>query len=58
MIRSYLIDNNSHSILEFRSKKKLKEYAKTNNIKIKPSPLSDNSYYTESYIILPTGYKD
>ncbi len=54
----YLIDNNAHEMLRFKSLAALKRYAKEHYMKIKRSPMDDHCFYTESYIILPTGYND
>jgi len=54
----YLIDNNSQEMLTFKTLKDLKSYAKEHGLKIKRSPLIDHCFYTESYVVLPTGYKD
>ena len=58
MIKCYLVDNNSHALLKFKSKKALKEYAKKEKIKVKSSPFSENSYYIEDYVVLPTEFRD
>jgi hypothetical protein len=57
----YLIENNAHIVMSFDTLKKLKEYAKQHNLKIKKSwacDWGDPTYYTESYEILPTGEAD
>jgi len=53
----FLIENSSQIMLRFKSLKALKEYAKQHNLKIKKS-WSENTYYTESHVILPTGEID
>ena len=56
-IKSILIENNSHTVLEFDSIRQLKKWAKEHGWKIRRSWASDWSeyevYYTESYVILP-----
>jgi len=54
-MKAYLIENNSHKILEFDSIKKLKEWAKKSGWKIKRC-YENNWFYTESYVILPTNF--
>ncbi|RLG33242.1 hypothetical protein DRN97_05590 [Methanosarcinales archaeon] len=54
----YLIDNNVHEMFKFRSLAALKRYAKEHDMRIKRSPIDDHCFYTESYVILPTGYLD
>ena len=54
----FLIENNSHKVLQFLTYKSLKLWAKENGFKIKKSPMSDRWYYTEAHIYLPTGFKD
>ena len=53
-----LIENNSHQVFTFPSLKKLKEFAKENGYRIKRSPTHDRTFYTESYVYLPTGWLD
>jgi len=54
----FLIENNSQKIFEFKTKKELREFAKKHNLKIKKSPISNFTYYTEGYVELPTGFSD
>lgn len=50
----YLIENDAHVVLEFPSVKKMREWAKKHGYKVRKSPLSENWYYTEATVILPT----
>jgi len=52
-VKCYLINNNSHSVEEFKSKKEFKEYIKQKGLKVKKCDLSENWYYTESYQYIP-----
>jgi hypothetical protein len=57
----YLIENNSHVVLVFDTLEELKEYAKRHKLEIKKSWSYNwgvDTYYTESYEILPTGEID
>jgi hypothetical protein len=55
----FLIENSSQIMLRFKSLKALKEYAKQHNLKIKKSwDWNGTTYYTESYVTLPTGEID
>ena len=54
----FLIENNSQTMFIFRTLRELKEFARENGLHIKKSPTYPRAYYTESYVILPTGYKD
>ena len=56
--RWYLIDNFSHTMDKFDSKRRLKEFAKERGFIIKKSPTHDRTYYTKDYTYLPTGFKD
>ncbi len=49
----YLIENNSHEVLTFSSKEKLRQYAMQKNLEIRKSPIDEHCYYTESVEILP-----
>jgi len=53
----FLIENNSQKIYVFDSLKELRQFAKKNKLHIKKSHAS-NTYYTESYVILPTEFND
>jgi len=52
----FLIENNIQICLAFPTLKELREYAKKHRWKIKKSRSDWNgtTYYTESYVILPT----
>ena len=60
--KAILIENNSQTTLVFESISALKRWAKKHGWKVKKSWASDLSdvavYYTESYVVLPTGFKD
>lgn len=50
-----LINNNSHQVLEFKSKRALLDYAKAKGYEIKLGKygIKDRSYYIESYEYIP-----
>jgi len=58
MNRIILIDNNTHKTLNFRSFRAFKDYCRKEGIRPKKSPISEDSYYIDSDVILPTGFKD
>lgn len=49
----YLILNNSHTVYEFTSEKKLREHAKERGFNIKRSYLDPRCFYLESYEYIP-----
>mgnify|MGYP000704588791 CR=1 FL=1 len=57
-IKSYLIENNSHRIIEFKSERSLKKWVKENGLVIRHSPLTEHFFYTEEYTVLPTEWRD
>ena len=50
----FLIENNTMEVYKFRSKRELFRFARKYGLKIKKSPTCNHTYYTDSYVVLPT----